>query len=150
MLRIFLLLTLLALAVSRTYPVYKQCDSSWAKEQLGTSNETICSQGSLITSVAMALKGVDKNFNPSTLNTWLKNNKGYIGGSLFVWNSINSLGLVFQGHVGIAQIRASFDAGKVVIVEVKATGDWGVMTGYKDQTININESKKGATHYEIF
>ena len=64
----------------------------------------------------MALKAIGKDYNPSSLNKWLKNNRGYIGSNLFVWNSVNSLGLVFQGHVGIAQIRASFDMGKVMIV----------------------------------
>lgn len=149
MCRIIILTAILALTLTLNYPVYKQCESTWAKEQLGTSNETICSQGSLITSIAMGLKAIGKNYNPSTLNTWLKSNRGYIGSSLFVWNSINSLGLVFQGHVGVSQIRASFDVGKVVVVQIQSTGDWAIMTGYKDFSINVNDAKKGSSKYDI-
>lgn len=84
---------------ARTYPMYKQCDSAWGHEQLGTSSNTICSAGCLMTSVAMALKGTGHNFNPSTLNSWLKSHGGYASGDLFVWGSVNSLGLKFEGKV---------------------------------------------------
>ena len=64
----------------------------------------------------MGLKGIGKDYNPSSLNQWLKKNKGYIGTTLYVWASVNPLGLVFQGYVGVSQIRASFDKGRVVLV----------------------------------
>jgi len=35
------------------------------------------------------------SFNPSTLNNWLKSNKGYVNKDDFVWASINPLGVVF-------------------------------------------------------
>jgi hypothetical protein len=43
----------------------------------------------------MALTGTGHNFNPSTMNTWLKANKGYANKDDFVWASINTFGLTF-------------------------------------------------------
>jgi hypothetical protein len=53
---------------TRTYPMYKQCDPAWKNEQLGTSSNTICSAGCLMSSASMALAGTGHSFNPSTLN----------------------------------------------------------------------------------
>lgn len=97
----------------------------------------------------MGLKAIGKDYNPSTLNTWLKSNRGYIGSTLFVWASINPIGLVFQGYVGISQIRASFDKGRIVLVEVQSTGDWTIMTGHENYTVFVNDPKKGATSYDL-
>ena len=88
----------LVIALSRNYPLYKQCDSAWRDEQLGTSTNTICSAGCLMSSMSMALSGIGKNYNPSTLNKWLTNNGGYVSGDLFVWASVNSLGVTFLGN----------------------------------------------------
>lgn len=71
---------ILALALSRNYPMYKQCDSQWGYEQFGTSSNTICKSGSLMTSLAMALAGTGHSYNPKTLNQWLKANGGYVTG----------------------------------------------------------------------
>ena len=67
---------------------------------MGTSSNTICSAGCLVSSVAMMLNtyGVKVNSStttPKTMNTWLKSNGGYVSGDLFVWASINKLGFVF-------------------------------------------------------
>lgn len=107
MLRTTLCLTLLVLALSRTYPMFKQCDSRWAHEQLGTSSNTICSAGCAMSSVAMGLAGVGKNYNPSTLNQWLKGHGGYVSGDLIVWGSITPLGLGFQGKARSIQPRST-------------------------------------------
>ena len=55
---------------------------------MGTSTFTICQQGSLITSVGMAMNG-----EPGSLNKWLTANRGYIKGNEFVWESVTPLGL---------------------------------------------------------
>lgn len=70
--KILIFLLLVIGVFTRTYPVYTQCNPAWANQQLGTSSQTICQGGSLITAVAMALAGIGKNYNPGTLNTWLK------------------------------------------------------------------------------
>jgi hypothetical protein len=41
----------------------------------------------------MALTGTGKNQNPSTLNTWLKANKGYDKNNNIVWNSLTPFGM---------------------------------------------------------
>jgi hypothetical protein len=88
---------LVTAVLARTYPLYKQCDSRWGNEQLGTSSNTICKAGCAISSVAMALTGCGHNYNPGTINTWLKNNGGYVGGDGLVWGSVSKLGLSFVG-----------------------------------------------------
>jgi len=43
----------------------------------------------------MAMMGQGKNQNPSTLNAWLKSNKGYDKNNAFVWNSIAPFGFTY-------------------------------------------------------
>lgn len=66
---------ILILASARTYPMYKQCDSQWGSEQMGNGGETICAYGSMLSSIAMGLTGTGHNYNPGTLNTWLKSQR---------------------------------------------------------------------------
>lgn len=99
MFKTFLLAVLITLTLARSYPMFKQCDPQWAKDQLGTSSNTICSAGCLMSSAAMALNGTGHGFNPRILNQWLTANGGYVSGDLFVWASINDLGITFEGKV---------------------------------------------------
>jgi hypothetical protein len=80
MFKVFLLALLISIAFSRTYPLYKQCDSRWGSHQLGTSSKTICQAGCLMSSAAMALTGTGHSETPDTLNTWLKSHGGYVSG----------------------------------------------------------------------
>jgi hypothetical protein len=100
-----LALLLIVATLAYNYPMYKQCDSKWASNQLGTSTNTICSAGCLMSSAAMALTGFGKVFTPATLNTWLTNNKGYVSGDLFVWASINVHGVTFRGFIDNSKIK---------------------------------------------
>jgi ABC-type bacteriocin/lantibiotic exporter with double-glycine peptidase domain len=142
-------LAFLVLAMSRTYPLYKQCDSAWRDEQLGTSSNTICSAGCLMSSASMALKGTGHDFNPSTLNTWLKSHGGYVSGDLFVWASINSLGLTFQGKFANSQIKAKLDQGYVVICNVHNGGHWVLAYGYNGDNILVNDPGYSTTSYTL-
>jgi hypothetical protein len=94
-----ILILLIAIAFTRNYPMYKQCDSRWANDQLGTSSNTICKAGCLMSSASMALAGTGHSYDPKSLNSWLKSNGGYVSGDLFVWGAINKLGLTYKGHV---------------------------------------------------
>jgi hypothetical protein len=58
-----------------------------------------------MSSASMALNAIGQNYNPSSLNTWLKGHGGYVNGDLFVWASINSLGVTFLGKVSRSQIK---------------------------------------------
>src|ERR1700733_9103864 len=95
---------LVTIALCRTYPLYKQCDSRWGSEGLGTSSNTICKAGCAMSSVAMGLAGIGKNYNPGTLNTWLKGNGGYVSGDLLVWGAVGKIGLTFKGIKYIIKI----------------------------------------------
>lgn len=94
-----ILIAVACTAMARTYPMYKQCDPKWANLLIGTSaNNTICNGGSALSSVAMALAGAGHTtYHPDTLNTWLKNNFGYIQEDVVIWNVITKLGLTYEG-----------------------------------------------------
>ncbi len=149
MLKAALLLALVVMSLSRTYPMFKQCDSRWANEQLGTSSNTICSAGCLMSSASMALAGTGHNYNPSTLNQWLKGHGGYVSGDLFVWGAINSLGLTFQGKVANSQIKSQLDQGKVVICNVHNGGHWVLATGYSGDNILVNDPGYNTASYTL-
>lgn len=97
--KLFVLCLLFVCTICRNYPLYKQCDPKWANDQLGTSSNTICKAGCLMSSASMALAGTGHSYNPQTLNHWLKANGGYVSGDLFVWTAIGKIGLIYEGKV---------------------------------------------------
>jgi len=102
-----------------------------------------------MSSAAMALSGAGHSYNPSTLNAWLKTHGGYVSGDLFVWGSINSLGLAYQAKVSNSQIKANLDAGKVVICNVHNGGHWVLATGYSGDNIMVNDPGYSTTSYAL-
>jgi len=146
--KVILVALLLVIAASRTYPLYKQCDSRWANEQLGTSSNTICKAGCPMSSVSMALAGIGKNYNPSSLNAWLKGHGGYASGDLFVWGSVNSLGLSYVGKIANSAIGSNLDANNVVILNVDNGGHWVLATGYSGNRIFVNDPYYSTTAYD--
>jgi ABC-type bacteriocin/lantibiotic exporter with double-glycine peptidase domain len=103
-----------------------------------------------MSSVAMALSGIGKtNYNPSTLNTWLKSNGGYVQQDLFVWASVNSLGLVFTGFIGNADIANKLNSGQIVILNVHNGGHWVLATGISGNTIYVNDPGYSTTSYSM-
>ena len=147
--QVVLLGLLVVLAASRSYPLYKQCDSRWGSQQLGTSSNTICKAGCLMSSVSMALSGIGKGYNPGTLNTWLKGHGGYVSGDLFVWGSVNSLGLSYQGKVANSNIASSLAAGHIVILNVHNGGHWVLATSMSGSTIQVNDPGYSTTSYTL-
>lgn len=140
----------IAFAQTRDYPMYKQCDPQWANDQLGTSPlNTICKAGCLMSSAAMALSATGNNYNPRTLNSWLKNNKGYVQDDLFVWASINSIGLTFKGFITNSQIKNYVDAGYVVIVNVRNGGHWVLVKSYTDSSVIVNDPGFSVNSYDF-
>jgi len=140
---------LVAVAASRTYPVYKQCDAKWGNEQLGTSANTICKAGCLMSSVAMALAGIGKNYNPGTLNTWLKGHGGYASGDLLVWGSVSPLGLSYAGKVANSNIASSLAANHIVILNVHNGGHWVLAYSMSGNTINVNDPGYNTASYAL-
>ena len=144
---IFILLV--ALITARKYPLYSQCDSKWANDKVGTSDRTICQIGCLISSASMALSGVGKSYNPGTINKWLTSNGGYANKNLFVWASINKLGLTFKGFVANSQIKSNLDAGNVVILNVHNGGHWVLAYAYDGNNILVNDPGYSTTSYPL-
>ena len=94
--KVLFILLLLTCSMSRTYPMFKQCNSKWGNDKVGSTSNTICGVGCALSSVAMALAGIGKSYDPGTLNVWLKSNSGYSGTSIN-WASVKNLGLKFYG-----------------------------------------------------
>ncbi len=150
MIKTLILVLLITLALSRTYPMFKQCDPRWADVQLGTSSNTICNAGSLISSVSMFLAGLGFKFDPSTLNSWLKSNRGYVSGDLFDWNSIYSLyNLKFDGFVANSQIKHNLDSGNIVICNVHNGKHWVLAYGYNGDNILVNDPNYTVPSYSL-
>lgn len=145
-----LIISFLIVAIwARNYPLYSQCDPQWGNDPLGTSSKTICQAGCLMSSAAMALSGTGHSYNPKTLNVWLKNNGGYASGNLFVWASINKLGLTFKGFVANSQIKSNLDAGNVVICNVHNGAHWVLAKGYNGDNIMVNDPGYSTTSYPL-
>lgn len=95
----FPLLFLLLTSLTQTWIImWKQCDPRWGGNQLGFGRNTICSAGCLMTSVSMAVTMTVGLADPSTVNDWLRNNGGYVGGTGdYIWGAVRPLGLQFGG-----------------------------------------------------
>lgn len=102
-----------------------------------------------MSSVAMALSGIGHNYNPSTLNTWLKGHGGYVSGDLFVWGSVGPLGLNFAAKVANSHIKANLDVGNVVICNVHNGGHWVLATGYSGDTIYVHDPGYNVGSYTL-
>lgn len=114
-------------------PLYKQCDSQWGGNRLGTSSQTICQAGCAMSSTAMYLTARGHNENPGTLNAWLNQHGGYVGGDELVWASVNAFGISFQGqeHVSESVAAQGVAACHGLIANVRSGSHWVLLTGYQ-------------------
>jgi hypothetical protein len=147
------LVTLLALAHCTPYPLFKQCDSQWGSNKLGTSSNTICSSGCLMSSVSMVINDCKKLVdgsaaNPGTLNKWLTKNGGYASGDLFIWDSVKPFGLTFEGFETVSStIISKFNAQYAVILNVNNGGHYVLMTGVSGSSFLVNDPGFSKTSY---
>ena len=141
------------LAISTAYPLFKQCDSRWGSNHLGSSSTTICKAGCLMSSVSMVLNDCGKTVNgesanPGSLNSWLTSHGGYVSGDLFVWGSVAPFGLSFVGFSSSAtDIRNHFNAGNAVILTVNNGGHYVLMTGHSASSYTVNDPGFSKTSY---
>lgn len=99
--------------------------------------------------MAMALSGIGKSYNPATLNKWLTANNGYKDGYNFVWNSVEVLGLKFEGKFGKNKIKEALDNDKVVIINTRNKNHWALATSYKNDTILVNDPTYSLKSYKL-
>lgn len=144
------LIVLIASIHARNYPIYKQCDSRWGSESLGTSTNTICGAGCLMSSAAMALTAIGSNYNPSSLNAWLNGHGGYVSQDLFVWASINPLGVKFLGFINRNAISSNLANDNIVILNVHNGGHWVLATQMlNSNTVAVNDPGYSTTSYTL-
>ena len=137
--------------VNRNSPVYKQCDSNWGSDRLGSSS-TICKVGCLMSSVASGLAGAGKKINgntptPKNLNAFLKSNGGY-SGNLFIWGAVERFGVKYEGQPSSKDaVRSAICANKIVILNVNNGGHWVLATAFNGDTFTVNDSGYSRTTY---
>ena len=148
--------TSIATVTANGWTLYKQCDSKWANEKLGTCSQTICSAGCAMSSVAMILQTKGCNKTPSTLNTWLKGNGGYANGCEIYWGKADALGCTKYQSMETStesQICSGLSAGHGIVANVNGGGHWVLLTGCKGNGVyTVNDpgfSKDTYTHSEI-
>jgi hypothetical protein len=110
---------------------YKQCDSRWSGQQLGTCSQTICSAGCAMSSVAMIVATRGGNYNPSSLDSWLTKNGGYANGCNIYWGKVDSLGHTkFQAieTATEAEICSGLSKGHGIVANVNGGGHWVLLT----------------------
>ncbi|KAL4426794.1 hypothetical protein ABPG74_006591 [Tetrahymena malaccensis] len=133
----------LVIVSARDYPLFKQCDQQWGNEELGPGPKTICKIGCLVSSVSMALNsyGIQldgQDSNPGTLNEWLQQNGGF-SSQLFVWGSVSSLGLNYQGKFPAENAKDALDQENVVILNVRGGQHWVLATSYDGDIFQVND-----------
>jgi hypothetical protein len=140
-------------ATSNGWTMYKQCDSQWSDQKLGTCSQTICSAGCAMSSVAMILQTKGAGQNPSTLNSWLKSNGGYSGGCNIVWSSVNAFGKVTyigkEPGASETDICNGLKAGHGLVANVRNGAHWVLLTGCKGSGVfEVNDPAYSTTTYK--
>jgi len=153
--------------IPRNYPLYKQCNSSWANNVM--THKTICQVGCLMSSTAMALYGYGIKtpdgaaVNPATFNTWLKAHGGYVGDGLaegvvpkmspgrIVWPSD---GMHTKNDLSIDTVRSYLQKGRVMIANVNHGGHFVLGIGYdnaagKETTLLVHDPGFDRTSYDL-
>lgn len=101
-----------------------------------------------MSSAAMALKSINQDFNPSSLNSYLNGHGGYVQQDLFVWAAINPLGVKFIGFITRASIQSNLNAGNIVILNVHNGGHWVLATQMiNSNTVAVNDPGYSTTSY---
>jgi len=84
------------------------------------------------------------------LNTWLKAHGGYVGGDEFVWATVDKFGLSFQTNAcPRSEVVAKFNAGDIVILNVRGGAHWVLMTGHSGNTLHVNDPGFSVSSYNL-
>lgn len=106
---------------------YSQRDVEWSEDRLGATKDlTLGQAGCLVTSIASTISDLtDRIIAPGELNWWLRENKGFVGGGLFVFTSVEALGLHYVRRIDcqtepapIAHLAEVLEAGSAVVIQV--------------------------------
>ena len=103
--------------------------------------------GDALSSVAMALKGIGKTYNPLSLNTWLQDNYAYVYEDVLVWEKLTPLGLTYLGKYARSKIQQGLSSGYVVIVNVQKGLYWALATGIDGTRVYVNDPATNAHEF---
>jgi hypothetical protein len=132
---------------------YKQCDSQWGSQELGTcGGTTICSAGCAMSSVAMIIATKGGAYNPGNLDSWLTQNGGYSGGCNINWASVDALGYTtFVGKQDPTEqeICNGLAAGHGLVANVHNGGHWVLLTAcLGGDVFAVNDPGYSTTSYK--
>lgn len=134
------------------FQLWNQCDPRWAHDKIGTSNQTICQYGNLVTTVTMAVASIPFWVDPGQMNEWLKKYSGYVNGSQYVWQSIRPFGLNFGGfEKNSSLISNHLRLNRLVLINIHNQTHWALATSIdvKSDIIYINDPIKNATTEKV-
>ncbi|EGD79723.1 hypothetical protein PTSG_10707 [Salpingoeca rosetta] len=135
------------------WTLYKQCDSRWGGDRLGTSGNTICSAGCAMSSVAMLLHTRGVSVDPGSLNNWLIHNGGYASGDLIVWSAVDKFGKTsYQGieNPSINAVISGLQSCHGIIANVRGGTHWVLLTGHAGgSTFKVNDPGFSTTEYNF-
>jgi hypothetical protein len=108
---------------------YSQRDTEWSQDRLGSNPLTMGEVGCLVTAVSSVVTDLTSySMAPGYLNYWLRENKGFASGNLFVFNSVAGLGLKLNEFIRAAnnempldKLTAALDEGAAVVLQVDST-----------------------------
>ena len=148
---------------SHGWTEFKQCDSRWSSQQLGTCSHTICSAGCAMSSVAMILATKGAGQNPSTFDSWLTKNGGYANGCEIYWGKADAFGkTTYQGMetANESEICSGLAKGHGIVANVNGGGHWVLLTacagngvfyvndpGYSRTTYSMSEILREAVYH---
>ena len=84
-----------------------------------------------------------------TLNAWLKVNGGYAQGNLFVWPSVNVLGLPWYNFITVALLGDNLAAGRHCILNVNNGRHWVLATSVEGNTAYVNDAYYDVDSYDL-
>lgn len=122
---------------------YAQCDPAWRYITMNT--DTICSTGTVLTSLAMMLTTQDPLVTPAVFDTFLDNNSLYIG-DLVSWYSAEAYpstdfsliqsGLAFDS---LATLKLQLDSRYFVILNVNSGAHWVLVFDYEGDGLDYED-----------
>eukprot|EP00026_Physarum_polycephalum_P015701 Phypoly_transcript_16442.p1 GENE.Phypoly_transcript_16442~~Phypoly_transcript_16442.p1 ORF type:complete len:183 (+),score=22.35 Phypoly_transcript_16442:264-812(+) len=115
-----------------SWTMFKQCDSRWGSQELGSCSQTVCTAGCAMSCVAMLLATKGWNGNPGVLNEWLKGHGGYADGCEIDWPVVDQLGYTScLGHEKQAYhtFCDMLGQGRAIVLNVRSGTHWVLATG---------------------
>lgn len=151
-------------AATGEYRSWKQYDSRWSSQRLGSSPDTMAESGCLVTAIATLMVhsgSADENgVDPGKLCTYLSNNGGFTSNGELYWGKVNgavdgfkleSWKVMLSGsrYDKTAQIKSYLDSGYYVVVSVGYGAHW-VAVDSVDSNGNVNIFDPAYSYTKLF